>query len=76
MPKEPHCSHFSRCNRNHNGRYADSVKYFNPEIKNAYKEIEANAGDRLVSMLPDDFKDDMDKIIKMNGAGDDELKNM
>ena len=25
-------------------------------------------------MLPDDFKDDMDKIIKMNGAGDDELK--
>ena len=31
-------------------------------------------GNRLVSMLPDDFKDDMDKIIKMNGAGDDELK--
>ena len=50
------------------------IKYFNPEIKNAYKEIEANAGNRLVSMLPDDFKDDMDKIIKMNGAGDDELK--
>ncbi len=50
------------------------VKYFNPEIKNAYKEIEANAGDRLVSMLPDDFKDDMDEIIKMNGAGDSKLK--
>ena len=50
------------------------VKYFNPEIKNAYKEIETTAGNRLVSMLPDDFKDDMDKIIKMNGAGDDELK--
>ena len=32
------------------------VKYFNPEIKNAYKEIEANAGDRLVSMLPDDLR--------------------
>ena len=51
-----------------------SLKYFNPEIKNAYKEIETTAGNRLVSMLPDDFKDDMDKIIKMNGAGDDELK--
>ena len=50
------------------------VKYFNPEIKNAYKEIETTAGNRLVSMLPDDFKDDMDKIIKMIGAGDDELK--
>ena len=35
------------------------VKYFNPEIKNAYKEIEATAGNRLVSMLPDDFKDDL-----------------
>ena len=31
------------------------VKYFNPEIKNAYKEIETTAGNRLVSMLPDDF---------------------
>lgn len=50
------------------------VKYFNPEIKNAYKEIETTAGNRLVSMLPDDFKDDMDEIIKMNGAGDSELK--
>ena len=50
------------------------VKYFNLEIKNAYKEIETTAGNRLVSMLPDDFKDDMDKIIKMNGTGDDELK--
>ena len=25
-------------------------------------------------MLPDDFKDDMDEIIKMNGTGDGELK--
>ena len=50
------------------------VKYFNPEIKNAYKEIETPAGNRLVSMLPDDFKDEMDKINKMNGAGADELK--
>lgn len=76
MPKEPHCSHFSRCNRNHNGRYADPRKILQPRNQNAYKEIETTAGNRLVSMLPDDFKDDIDKIIKMNGAGDDELKNM
>ena len=50
------------------------VKYFNPEIKNAYKEIEANAGDKLVSMLPDDFKEDFEGIIKLSGENDAELK--
>jgi 5'-deoxynucleotidase len=28
------------------------VKYFNPEIKNAYKEIEAAAAARLLNMIP------------------------
>ena len=50
------------------------VKYFNPEIKQAYKEIENNAADRLVSMLPDDFKEDFEEIIKQNGENDSELK--
>lgn len=50
------------------------VKYFNPQIKEVYKEIEANAGNRLVAMLPDDFKDDIDSIIKMNSDGDEKLK--
>ena len=65
---------FHDCSEIITGDMPTPVKYFNPEIKNAYKEIETTAGNRLVSMLPDDFKDDMDKIIKMNGAGDDELK--
>lgn len=50
------------------------VKYFNPEIKQAYKEIENNAADRLVSMLPDDFKEDFEEIIKLSGENDSELK--
>ena len=29
------------------------VKYFNPEIKNAYKEIEAAAASRLLKMIPE-----------------------
>jgi 5'-deoxynucleotidase len=29
------------------------VKYFNPEIKNAYKEIEAAAAGRLLRMIPE-----------------------
>ena len=34
------------------------VKYFNPEIKNAYKEIEAAAASRLLNMIPEDLKTD------------------
>lgn len=34
------------------------VKYYNNEIKNVYKEIEAVAGNRLLAMLPDEFKAD------------------
>ena len=50
------------------------IKYFNPEIKNAYKEIEHAAADKLVAMLPDDFKADMEHIIKMDAPSDTELK--
>ena len=34
------------------------VKYFNPEIKNAYKEIEAAAARRLLNMIPEVLKAD------------------
>ncbi|MCH5296615.1 MAG: 5'-deoxynucleotidase [Ruminococcus sp.] len=50
------------------------IKYFNSEIKHAYREIEENAANQLVKMLPDDFKEEFDGIIKMNGDGDDELR--
>ena len=32
------------------------VKYYNPEIKAAYKMVETVAEEKLLSMLPDDFK--------------------
>lgn len=50
------------------------IKYFNPEIKNAYKSIENSAADKLISMLPQDFKDDFESIIKMNDENDAEIK--
>ena len=50
------------------------IKYFNSEIKKAYKEIENIAAERLVNMLPEDFRDDYRKIIKMNGENDRELE--
>lgn len=34
------------------------VKYYNDDIKNVYKEIEHIAGDRLLSMLPEEFRND------------------
>lgn len=50
------------------------IKYFNPEIKEAYQQIENTAGDKLVSLLPEDFKEDFEKIIKMNDEEDIKLK--
>ena len=34
------------------------VKYFNPEIKDAYKKVEAVASEKLLATLPDDLRED------------------
>lgn len=34
------------------------IKYYNTEIKSAYKQIEATAEKELLDMLPEDFKED------------------
>lgn len=49
------------------------IKYFNPQIKEAYKKIEEAAADKLVMMLPEDFRTDMSEIFKMNGENDSQL---
>ena len=40
------------------------VKYQNSEIRNIYKQIEDNAAERLLSLLPEDFRDDYRAILK------------
>lgn len=50
------------------------IKYYNSNIKHAYRDIEENAANQLIKMLPDDFRYDISGIIKMDGSGDDELK--
>lgn len=50
------------------------IKYFNPEIKKAYQKIENTAANKLISMLPDDFQEDFEQIIKMSGSNDGEIK--
>lgn len=50
------------------------IKYSNPEIMGAYKQIEDNAADRLIALLPEDFKDDYREILKQSGKGDEKLR--
>lgn len=40
------------------------VKYYNDDIKSVYKDIERIAGDRLLAMLPDEFKDDYKPLFE------------
>jgi len=42
------------------------IKYFNPSIKKAYKDIEQVANDKLLSMLPDSLRPEYEKLIKID----------
>jgi len=42
------------------------VKYFNPELKEAYKNVEYIANQKIVSMLPEDFKGIYENIFFHN----------
>ena len=39
------------------------IKYFNPEIKSAYKDLEGLACQRLINMLPEEFKQEYTEYI-------------
>ncbi len=39
------------------------IKYYNGNIQGAFKEIEAEAASRLLSMLPEDIKEDYESIF-------------
>ena len=42
------------------------IKYFNPEIKSAYKDLEKNACEKILNMLPDQLKDEYAEYIIPN----------
>jgi 5'-deoxynucleotidase len=44
------------------------IKYYNPEIKTAYKEVEAVANGRLLSMLPQEFQPVYRPILDEGGT--------
>ena len=39
------------------------IKYYNPEIKNAYKQVERISGEKLLSMLPEQLRPSMAPLI-------------
>ena len=39
------------------------IKYFNPEIRDAYKDLEKKACERIISMLPEELKQDYKEYI-------------
>ncbi len=49
------------------------VKYFNPEIRAAYREVETVAQTKLLTMLPDDLKPCYESVFRAAGKGDREL---
>ena len=41
------------------------IKYYNPEIRDAYRKVETVAGEKLLSMLPDVLRADYEPIIRI-----------
>ncbi|MFA0610365.1 5'-deoxynucleotidase [Vibrio sp. 10N.222.49.B4] len=48
------------------------VKYYNPDIVQEYKKIEAAAEQRLLSMLPEEFRDDLSPFLISGTANKEE----
>lgn len=47
------------------------VKYFNPSIVEAYKEVENIAGDRLLEMLPEEFRSEYSPLFHKKDVDSD-----
>lgn len=44
------------------------VKYFNPEIREAYRKVESVAGDKLLSMLPKELRPAYEPLLRDGGG--------
>ena len=41
------------------------IKYYNPDIKTAYKQVERVAGERLLEMLPPELRESYAPLVRM-----------
>ncbi len=53
------------------GDLVSPIKYFNPEIRDAYQKIEHVAKQRLLNMLPNELKDDYRGILFPNARSEE-----
>lgn len=44
------------------------IKYYDPEIRKAYKRVEAVAADKLLAMLPDELRGDFEPVLREEDA--------
>jgi 5'-deoxynucleotidase len=57
------------------GDLPNPIKYFNPEINKAYREIEASASKKLVSIVPDELAEDFRGVL-VPGESEDAHKEV
>jgi 5'-deoxynucleotidase len=50
------------------GDLPSPIKYFNPEIHKAYKEVEKSASKKLVAMVPEELADDYRSVLFPDGS--------
>jgi len=56
------------------GDMATPIKYYNDEIRDAYKRLEQMANERLFRMVPTDFKQDYASLLFHTSADEESLK--
>lgn len=54
---------FHDCTEIITGDMPTPVKYFNPQIRRAYKEVECIAGEKLLDMLPKDLREEYEPLF-------------
>ncbi len=64
---------FHDCSEILTGDMPTPVKYFDPNIIEAYKKIEEKSSEKLVSMLPEDLQSEYKSILFFENEQDEEL---
>ncbi|MGN1468096.1 MAG: 5'-deoxynucleotidase [Ruminococcus sp.] len=62
------------CSEIFTGDLPTPVKYFDPQIISAYKNVERISEEKLVSMLPEDLREEYSSVLFFEQDGDEELK--
>lgn len=65
---------FHDCSEVLTGDLPTPIKYFNPAIADEYKKIERIAEDKLVGMLPEEFRDDYRPLIDSEAINQEDYR--